>query len=183
MRELILFFFALNLLGGCATTGIGPQDARNSVSTEKLSTYDPVFMKHASLAPAYRDSSANLAALKKIDENLFKEMHALFPNLAEYPSDASIAVTAGNALIIEPYVEKIKFIGGAARFWAGALAGSSAVILKMTYRDQATGKVLCDPSFFQRASAMGGAWTFGAHDNSMLFRIAQVAADHARENY
>ena len=183
MKNLIVIFITTILLTACATTYIGPEDARDSIPKERFSAFDHVYMKHVTLEPSYQESSANQAALKKIDENLFKEMGLAFPKLKELKTGESINETTGRTLVIEPHVEKIKFISAGARVWAGALAGSSAVVLKVTYRELATDKIIAEPGFYQRASAMGGSWSFGAHDNSMLFRIAQIAATHVRENY
>jgi hypothetical protein len=90
---------------------------------------------------------------------------------------------SGRTLLVEPYIEQLKFVGGNARFWAGALAGSSAVVLKMKLVDQQTGQVIADPEFYQRAAAMGGAWSFSGTDHGMLARIATVAQQYLQRNY
>jgi hypothetical protein len=86
-------------------------------------------------------------------------------------------------LVITPLITEIKFISGGSRFWAGSLAGSSAVILKVTITEKETGKVIATPIFYAKAAAMGGAWTFGATDNIMLVRIANRLTDYLAANY
>jgi hypothetical protein len=39
----------------------------------------------------------------------------------------------------------LKFVGGGKRFVAGAMAGSSAVVIRMRLTDVATGEVIADP--------------------------------------
>lgn len=115
------------------------------------------------LNPAYADHNSNLSAAAAIDRNLRK---SLVPHLTAWDRHE------GKALVIERHIEEIKFIGGAARFWAGALAGSSAVTMRVGYRDAETGVVIASPAFYQHAKAMSGAWTVGGADNGMLLRIA-----------
>jgi hypothetical protein len=88
----------------------------------------------------------------------------------------------GRTREVEPRIEKLKFVGGGARFWVGAFAGSSAVLMKMKLVDAQTGRVIADPEFYQRARAMGGAWTFSGTDHGMLARIATVARQYLQRN-
>lgn len=49
--------------------------------------------------------------------------------------------------------------------------------------DDQTKTVIAEPQFYQRASAMGGAWSIGATDNDMLKRIAVVCQEYLERNY
>jgi hypothetical protein len=86
-------------------------------------------------------------------------------------------------LVIKPVISEVKFISGGKRFWAGALAGSSAVILDVTFTEKETGKLIAKPTFYARAAAMGGAWSIGSTDNVMLVRIAGRLTDYLAANY
>lgn len=90
---------------------------------------------------------------------------------------------SSRTLVVELQIEELKFVGGGARFFAGALAGSSAVVMRMKLTDKQTGRVIADPEFYQRAAAMGGAWSFGGTDHGMLARIATVAQEYLQRNY
>jgi hypothetical protein len=90
---------------------------------------------------------------------------------------------AGHKLAIEPVCVDAKLVTGAARFWGGALAGSSAVVMKVRYLDLATGKKIAEPVFYQRASAMGGAYSFGGTDRNMLDRMVELITDYTEKNY
>ena len=185
MKKFLLpaMFAMYGLMIGCATTYIGPEDAPPpQPAKEKLSGFSTVLLQHVTLAEEYQDSSANQAAVQKIDENLVLEMRSVFPDLKQGENPEAGSSATGRTLIIEPFVEKIKFIGGGARFFAGALAGSSAVVMRVTFRDAESGSVIAEPAFYQRAAAMGGAFSFGATDNNMLIRIAKLAVDYARDN-
>lgn len=69
------------------------------------------------------------------------------------------------------------------RFWAGAFAGSSAVVMQVNFKDAETGNTIAAPTFYQHASAMGGAFSIGGTDNTMLYRIAEIINDYVMRNY
>jgi hypothetical protein len=116
------------------------------------------------------------AAFAKIDEHLQEQIPALTAGW-EKPDQNS------RTLIIEPSLVDLKFVDGASRFFAGSFAGSSAVVMKLQLVDKETNQLIGDPEFFQRAAAMGGAWSVGGTDNGMLSRIVSISADYLRNNY
>ena len=88
-----------------------------------------------------------------------------------------------STLVITPKIESIKKVGGATRFFAGALAGNSYVVMRLSIVAQPGDRVIAEPYFYQQAAAYGGAWSVGATDNDMLKRIARIAADYLQANY
>ena len=122
---------------------------------------------------------ANQEALASFQRNLDERVGAWVGERNAAPATHSPVRT----LVIEPRIEKIRFISGGARFWAGAFAGSSRILVKMKLTDQDTGQVIAEPEFYQHAKGMAGAWTFGAADNSMLVRSASLALDYLKDNH
>src|SRR5690606_35710420 len=96
--------------------------------------------------------------------------------------DGEFSQGEARTLQIEPYIKEIKFIGGAARFWAGAMAGSSAVLMGVTYRDSKTGEVIAAPEFLRVGNAYAGAWSMGASDNQMLETVAMDVVHYSTAN-
>ena len=129
-------------------------------------------------APPYAGQEANEKALVKIQENVSLKMT---PTLEGWNRTASGGVT--RTLLIEPTVTEIKFINATSRVWAGAMAGSSAVILKVRITEKETGKVIAEPHFYARAAAYSGAFSIGAADNAMLIRIATRVTDYLQANF
>jgi hypothetical protein len=176
LSALILFFFVLGLGQGCATRLRQPSGPPESPKV-KFSTFETVTLKHVEIAPKFASAGANKKAAKKIDEQLFMEMRKVFTDLRD---DAETPAQGG--LLIEPLIEEIKFIGGGARFMVGAMAGSSAVPMKVTFTDVATGEVIAAPEFYQSANAFAGAYSYGAADNRMLSAIASDIASYTGLN-
>ena len=150
----------------------------NPPPVEALGQFDRYDLKPATLASDYAGHKANQEALASFQRNLDERVGAW---VAERNA-ASATHAPVRTLVIEPRIEKIRFISGGARFWAGAFAGSSRILVKVKLTDQATGAVIAEPEFYQHAKGMAGAWTFGAADNSMLVRSASLALDYLKEN-
>ena len=159
-------------LAACVTH-IRPDRTSNPPPTEPLSAF-----QHFELAPLQASTEARkeASALARIDANVRQKMLAL---TAGWESGR----TGGRTLLIEPYVSQLKFVGVNGRFWAGPLAGSSAVVMRVRLVDKATTKLVAEPEFFQRASAMGGTFAVGGTDYGMLVRISTVSAQYLRRNY
>lgn len=166
------------LLTSCVTK-IAPTLIQNPPPAEKLSAFTHFELHSISLVAPYAGQEANERALKKIQENFSLRAEPLIRSWNE--GGASSA--APRTLVIKPVISEIKFISGGARVWAGAFAGSSAVIAHIELIDKETGQRIAYPEFYARAAAMGGAWTFGSTDNIMLVRIANRMADYLSANY
>lgn len=157
---------------------ISATGASNPPPSEALVAFDRYELRPAALATEYSNHDANKAALASFQRNLDERVG----NWLQEQNARPAAHEPVRTLIIEPRIEKIRFIGKGARFWAGALAGSSQVLVKVKMTDQATGTVIAEPEFYQHAKGMAGAWTFGAADNSMLIRVASMTLQYLQDN-
>ncbi|QSA98867.1 DUF4410 domain-containing protein [Methylococcus sp. EFPC2] len=166
---------SLLLLTACATN-IKPTAESNPAPTAKFSDFS-----RYELAPVQAGSAevaAQTAAVAKIQEHLDEKLGARLKQWNAQP-----AKSPARTLRIEPTVTELKFVGGAKRFFAGAMAGSSAVILKARITEKETGKLVASPEFYSKSSAMAGAVTIGGNDNAMLGRIANALAVYVINNY
>ncbi|MEW6021714.1 MAG: hypothetical protein AB1807_06190 [Pseudomonadota bacterium] len=162
---------ALPLVSGCATS-IKASSTHNPAPATAFNSYSRIDVKPVAYAAGYK---GNPAALAKIAANLDKD---LGPSLAQWNSRPD----NGRTLTVEPIVEEMSFKSTTKRVFLGPLAGSSGVLMRVTFRDN-TGKVIATPEFFQRANAMSGGFTLGVQDNLMLTRVAKLASDYVIANY
>jgi len=159
-------------LVGCTTTEVNKQAAvPPQPCNERLGTFKTVEYEHVSLTSGYAASGVNQKAAKKIDELLRANMGNVFPGMTVVAQAAGTATD--KTLVIRPIIKEIKFIGGAARFWVGAMAGSSRVLMQVDFVDKGTGKTVGNPQFYCTANAWAGAQSMGGADNMMLSQIAQ----------
>lgn len=166
---------------GCATNLTKPSSSPMP-SAVKFGEFPSVEVKAVGISESFADSEANQKALRKIDELVFRDLRMVFPQLKRIETGSDFTKTNEKTLQIAPFVKEVKFIGGNARFWVGAMAGSSAVLMQTTYRDSSTGKVIADPEFYRQAGAYSGAWTIGSTDNKMLEEIAQDVVNYTNLN-
>jgi ABC-type uncharacterized transport system permease subunit len=172
---------AFLLITGCATHISKP--AKEIMPTKvRFGEFENVEMKSIGISEKFASAAANQKALKKIDEILFRDIKMVFPSMKRVETGEDFSSTGGRILQITPFVKEIKFIGGAARFWVGAMAGSSAVLMQVTYRDSSTGEIIADPEFLRTAGAHAGAWSMGRADNKMLEDIAEDVVRYSSSN-
>jgi len=169
---------AVALLAGCATTVRTPTETVNPPPSAALSTFSSFEVKPINTNEICAKQSGGDVALAAIQTRLDTGLGNLVKNWNEKKNAA-----ASQKLIIEPICVDIKLIGTAKRIFTGALSGSSAVVMKVRYSDAVSGKVIAEPVFYQRASAMGAAYSFGATDRDMLNRISDLIVSYASSNY
>ncbi len=166
------------LLAGCATTVRTPTETVNPPPSAALSTFSSFELKPINTNEICAKQSGGDVALAAIQTRLDTGLGSLVKNWSVKKNTA-----ASQKLIIEPICVDIKLIGTAKRIFTGALSGSSAVVMKVRYSDAVSGKVIAEPVFYQRASAMGAAYSFGATDRDMLNRISDLIVNYASRNY
>jgi hypothetical protein len=86
-------------------------------------------------------------------------------------------------LRIEPRIVGLHKPSGANRFFAGAMAGQSHILIQLRITDTDTNTVIAEPEFYQHANALGAAWSIGATDNAMLERVTELIAGYLKRNY
>lgn len=174
-----VFAFALaSFTWGCVTTVDTPESTFNPAPTSSLSAYKQIELLPIRVATSVQGNNANQRALRKIQENVDAKIRPTLIGWNENPSAAS-----NGHLVIEPVITELKFVSGGTRFMVGSLAGSSAVVMKAKIYDKDSGEIIAHPEFYQRAAAMGGAYSVGVTDNLMLDRIANLLVDYLNDNY
>ena len=166
------------LLAGCATNVRKPTASHNPAPAQAFSHYNAFSLKPINTGESCDKQRGADVALRTIVEKLNGRIGSM---IATWNSKTSGA--AKRTLVLEPVCSDAKLVGSTARALTGALAGSSAIVMKMRYIDQATGKIIAEPVFYQRANAMGAAWSFGATDRDMLERIVELMANYTEKNY
>ncbi|MFJ3045507.1 hypothetical protein ACIPEN_06740 [Herbaspirillum chlorophenolicum] len=169
---------ALTLLAGCATTVRTPTTTSNPKPAEAFSAFTSFELKSIDTSTDCVKQGGADVAMAGIQTRL--NTH-LSPIVAEW--NRKNAGITGRKLVIEPVCSDAKLVGTAKRIFTGPLSGSSAIVMKMRYIDADSGKLIAEPVFYQRAAAMGAAYTFGATDRTMLNRISSLMVDYTRNNY
>lgn len=174
-----LVLFSL-MLFGCATQ---VTEAPSPVTPPKVrfGEFKKVVLVRSAIAPAYAEHEANIKAVNKIDELFAGRINAILDNVDLKTADQLKAMNLSdpNVLVIKPYVKQVKFIGGAARFWAGAMAGSSVVIMDVAF-ERGDGQKLSNPGYMRKAGAYSDG--FGIASNRMLNDVVEDVANYVMAN-
>ncbi len=161
------------LLAACATQ-IHDQNETITPSKVKLGQFRRVTIKpiDTSAVPDIEDK-----VTARLQESLSKCMGVVFKGIKPFDERAA------SGLVIEPSIVAIKKVNVAQRIFFGAMAGSSAALLKVRFVDYGKKDVLAEPIFYAKANAFGGGYSIGATDNDMLNRLPVQACDYSRDNY
>ncbi len=153
-------------------------NAKNPPPSVAFNTFQRFEMLPVAMDAPYAGQKGNEVAKEYLQGNLNDRVGAVLKTWNEQP-----AGDAPRTLKIEPKMAHVRFISGGKRFFGGGFAGSSWVYMTVRVSDAQTGEVVGEPAFFQRANAIGAAWTFGATDKSMLIRLSSMLRAYLQNNY
>lgn len=83
-----------------------------------------------------------------------------------------------STLLVKVEVTELRITSSAARFWAGAMAGSSYVHARVKLVDGATGKVEREQLLTTENNAWGASWTGGSSDRSIPKDMGAIIAGY-----
>ncbi len=170
---------ALTFVGNAWAANPSEGSATNPAPAAAFSAFPKIELRELKLEPPYAGQNANERAAAKIAEHINTQIK---PIITAW-NVAGASKPAGLTLTIEPSITQLKFISGKVRFWAGAFAGSSYVVMKLKLIEQPGDKIIGEPEFYQRAAAMSGAYTAGGQDNDMLQRVVTLTTKYLNDNY
>lgn len=151
----------------------------NPPPSTALEAFDRFEITPIAMVAPYAGQPANEQAKERLQANLDERVP---PVLAEWNAKPE-KHQPPRTLKIEPTIRHVKFVSGKARFWAGAFAGGTAVLMTVKLSDAASGEVIAEPEFYQHANAMGAAYSFGATDKAMLIRVTDLVTGYLKANY
>jgi hypothetical protein len=114
----------------------------------------------------------------QVDTNVRRR---LYPILQEWNAFASNK--SRQRLLIEPRITDVRKLSRTTRIFGGAFAGDSYINIKVRISELPSGRVIAEPEFYRRTSAMGGAFSVGHRDNVMLDSVAGLIARYVNANY
>ncbi len=166
------------IAAGSVVGYVEPKNQSNPPPAMPLDAFQRFEITPIAMDAPYAGQSGNEAAKSSIQANLVLRVQPVLANWNSKPAGAE-----AKTLKIEPTIRHIRFISGGARFWGGAMAGGSAVLMTVKLSDASTGQVIAEPEFYQHANKMGAAWSFGATDKAMLVRVSAMITDYLEKNY
>ena len=99
-------------------------------------------------------------------------------NLFDAVEKEKEGVKYNDALLVKGSVVNMRIVSGAARFWVGAMAGSSDMSARFTFTDAATGTVVREKLLSTANNPWGAAWTFGDSDRSLPADMGRIVGEY-----
>lgn len=150
----------------------------NPPPAEKFSAFNEFELKPVGLDPRY-NGGVNLKVQRKIDQLLGAR---LWPVFAAWMQKAPAGPR--RALVVEPKIESVRYVGGAIRYMVGSMAGHSFIALRLSFTDAATGAVIANPGFYQEVGVdMATSGIDAGEDNRMLDDVVRLACNYTLQNY
>src|SRR5262245_21803054 len=166
----------------CADEPVGyisAKEVANPPPSTALKAFDRFEVSPIEMGAPYAGQPANEDAKTRLQGYVDERV----PAIISAWNAAEPKYSPPRTLKIQPLIRHVKFVSGKARFWGGAFAGGTALLMTVKLTDAATGEVIAEPEFYQHANAMGAAYSFGGTDKAMLGRTAELMANYLRANY
>ena len=191
MKNITLTLITLVFLASCASQSSNRSQADIEAQTEQLkaspstwnappsemfSAFGQFEFEPIQLASELQSDQKKQTSASEASKLISDRINLLFSQWQQQNNSS-------RSLLIESTFTEYKIVSGGARFWAGAFAGDSAVRIDVNIKDKVTGNTLATPFFYQRANALGAAWTFGSHDKSIPQRLAVLVEKYLNDNY
>jgi hypothetical protein len=163
-------------------TACGGQQAKPEAQAAAEKPDPPLAMKYQNIV--VRDLTATPEIKKDYPEALKECQANLIGELANQKTFKSVALATSRkkcpprTLLVQTRVSDIHIVHGAARFWAGAFAGSSYMNLDLKLTDAATGKVVREKEISSSNNAWAAAWVGGSSDRTLPSDMGKIVAKY-----
>ena len=162
----------LFLLSGCVQSQ--PRDVQPVLQLTKADMkYKNVSVAKFTVSPKGVQETSPDEILAAAQSNCANELlkSALFDSV-KYGSD-----TAASTLILQGELTELRIVGGAARFWIGAMAGRSNMTIHVKLIDAATGMVVAQKDIKEDTNPILGEFSMGAADRALPATLGSLIAD------
>jgi hypothetical protein len=167
-------------------TACAGQQSQSASEEAVAAPQENPFANEAQLAKSYAnlviaDFTATDEILRDYPDDLKASRDAAVTALAQGGKYRSVgvsdsAVQNGPTLIVKTNVPQMRIVGFNARFWGGAFAGNSEMLLEMTFIDKQTGMEMGHKTLSSNVNVMGATWSFGASDRSLPTDMGMIMA-------
>ena len=172
-----LALLLLPALGACMATPIDAgtpmrQNAsRLTPCHESLGQFTDFSIAPFRHAKAIQADSDKMAVAADIEKALAARLAPLF---ARWQANAA-ATTPRRALVLEPFLLRLRVVGTVNRVFSGGYAGDSFIELNLDVRDATSGERLCSAEIRHGGAAAAGVWTAGATDRGLDEDVVETA--------
>jgi len=147
----------------------------NPAPKESFSQFGQFKLMPTQLATPYKGHKGNESTQTNLDHNLQL-------NLAIKLDSLKGKGKSNRRLIIQPHIKAVKFVGTGARIWVGGMAGKSWMLVKLVFKDEATGKIIAEPELY-RVAGFANGFSVSRADYKMVEDMALDISRYFENNY
>jgi hypothetical protein len=173
MKRLSIGLVGLALLVGChhSDDDGDPYTPARVASVQQNLKFHKVFIHPYTVDKSVEDPGTAPAECEQSTVGYLAQKK-IFAQVLESTGPAPDADT----MVIDASVQSLRIVGGAARFWGGAYAGSSHMTVLVEAKD-ANGAAVGARVVANDNNAVGAAWSFGASDRGLPGDMGLLVAD------
>jgi hypothetical protein len=165
-------FMLCSCAGGQQKTGTTMETVQNVVPlTQKFDNV--VFSKVQTTDTIRKDYPDPLQRFKLAMISSLREKNVF----AEVEQDTG-SILDGATLRVEPTIDTMRITSSGARFWGGAFAGSSGMVVTVKLINVATGKCLRTKTISSHNNPFGADWTWGKTDRSLPVDMGNIIGEY-----
>jgi hypothetical protein len=158
------------------------QVLRNPAAKTRLSSYPQAQLRAVAVADGPHDRAEDELA-RKIDDRLHTELRRLWRDLVHVPRSVPFTTPAEGTLLIEPTIVETKLTTRFEREVFTWGMGDTYVLVKVVFRDGATGEPIAEPVFYRKADLFWASWSSGADDVEVERLVAGDVITYTRDNF
>lgn len=154
---------------------------RNPAATTRLGSFPKAEIKAVTVTGG-SNSRAEDDLARRIDTELFNELQPLWGHTVQVPRGVAFTAPAEGTLLIEPTIEETRIPSRVQREFLTWGAGDSYVLVKVVFRDGATGQPVAEPVFFRKADLFSASWSSGIKDVELARLVTVDVINYTRDN-
>jgi curli biogenesis system outer membrane secretion channel CsgG len=178
LQSLILIGLALILVGLLSACGGQSAQSETPETAEPFADVTPLDKSYKKIVVAPFEASDEVKKdySEALDESHSALMAALIKQGRFEQVGKALSGAPDDTLLVQTNVPEMRIVSGAARFWGGAFAGSSNMIMDVKLVDAVTQAVVGEKRLESGNNAFAAAWTYGSSDRSLPTDMGNITA-------
>jgi hypothetical protein len=174
-----LILMLVAVLAACGGQSQGTQ-SETPASAEPFANDAPLDTAYTSIvvAPFGASDEVKESYPEALDESHSALMAALIKQERFQQVGKALNGSPDGCLIVQTEVPEMRIVSGAARFWGGAFAGSSNMVMNVKLVDAKTQSVVREKRLESGNNAFAAAWTYGSSDRSLPTDMGNIVATY-----
>ena len=154
------------------------ESARLETPTRLLSNFAEFEIGAMTFGAEIQQEEKKMKEAREFENNFNAKVSPLLDGWNAAPADG-----ASGKLVVQVHLDRLRIVGGGARFWIGAWAGDSFIEMDLRLVDGFTGEVISDVRIRRDANSMTGAWSVGKSDQNLDAYVVSIVHQYLSDNY